>query len=356
MASDTLVLVTGASGFTATHVVQQLQEEGYRVRGTVRDLNNEKKIKPLQGLCPTAKHPLELVETDLDDDAGWEEAVTGCTYVIHIASVVPKNAPPNDEAFIRPAVDGTLRILKACENSGTVKRVVQTSSIATATEGHSHEDDYVYTEKDWSNLDAPYIHAYVKSKCMSEKAALEFVQKLPDEKQFELVVLNPGYVVGPVLCGGKVDSMNMPISLMQRERPYLLKVQFPIVDVRDLGKIHIKAMTVPEAAGNRILAGGESLWMKEIAAILREEFQSQGYSVPTTEAPMFLLRFLSYFDKTLAFFLPFMNKTMIIDNSKMTSLLGVELRPAKESFIDMVYSMIEAGHIRKTPQYTPQKK
>nr|XP_006823935.1 PREDICTED: bifunctional dihydroflavonol 4-reductase/flavanone 4-reductase-like [Saccoglossus kowalevskii] len=171
-----LVLVTGASGYIASHVVQQLLKNGYRVRGTVRSKKNATKVQHLLNLCPDAQHELELVEADLLDVESWKPAVDGCSHVIHVASPFPSEAPKHEDEIIKPALEGTLNVLKACQNAGTVKRVVVTSSIAAVSGGFTGESNVVFSEKDWPNVDT--IGTYEKSKTLAEKAAWDFVDKL----------------------------------------------------------------------------------------------------------------------------------------------------------------------------------
>ena len=192
--NDELVLVTGASGYIATHIVKLLLEKGYRVRGTVRSLKDEKKVGPLKRLAVNAKHPLELVEADLTSEKGWAEAVKDCDYVMHTASPVPTKIPKDENETIRPAVDGVLNVFRACTlESSKVKRVVLTSSIA-AVVGENYESR-VYTERDFG--DPEISHGYVKSKILSETAAWKFVteRRAKGLKCFELSVINPGLVV-----------------------------------------------------------------------------------------------------------------------------------------------------------------
>ena len=190
-----LVLVTGASGYIATHIIKQLQTQGKcRVRGTVRSLKNEDKVKELKGLVPDYTHPLELVEAELNDEECWKAAVQGCTFVYHVASPFPLGNPRDENELIVPAVNGTVNVLKACVEAGTVKRVVVTSSCIVVTH---HDDSHVLTEKDWTPEEN--TSAYTKSKIRAERAAWEFVEKLEDEKKFELAVVNPSAVVGPFL-------------------------------------------------------------------------------------------------------------------------------------------------------------
>lgn len=189
---DDLILVTGASGFIATHIVKQLLEKGYRVRGTVRSTKDEKKCAPLRNLVENARFPLELVEADLLNEDTWISAVKDCTYVLHTASPVPSKEPNHEDEIIKPAVNGTLSVLRACAQEGSkVKRVVFTSSMA-AIAGDSYIPEHTYSEKDWSD---PYkLLPYYKSKTLAEKAAWDFIKSRQEENLpcFELSVINPG--------------------------------------------------------------------------------------------------------------------------------------------------------------------
>src|SRR5205814_2295437 len=132
MATETrpLILVTGATGYIAGHCIRELLEHGYRVRGTVRSLADPKKTEHLRRMGAELGTTIDLVEADLTSDRGWREAVAGCTYVQHVASPFPAEVPKDENELIRPAVDGALRVLRACADAGMVKRVVMTSSVA----------------------------------------------------------------------------------------------------------------------------------------------------------------------------------------------------------------------------------
>lgn len=192
---ECLVLVSGASGFIAAHIIKLLLQEGYRVRGTLRNLKDEKKITPLRNLVPSKAHNLEFVQADLMKEDGWAEAVKGCTYVLHTASPFPAEVPKNEDEIIKPAVNGTLFLIRACAQSGsTVKRVVLTSSCA-AVFGDQFIGNNTYTEKDWPNV--TNLYPYTKSKILAEKAAWDFVKEKEkkNESCFQLAVVNPGLVL-----------------------------------------------------------------------------------------------------------------------------------------------------------------
>ncbi|XP_020603054.1 putative uncharacterized oxidoreductase YDR541C isoform X2 [Orbicella faveolata] len=325
----TRVLVTGASGYLAMHVVKQLLDSGeYIVRGTVRSLANEQKVEPLRSLCPeNAKYELELAEADLTKKESWNDAVKDCTYVIHVASPFPAENPRDEMEVIGPAVEGTKNVLEACaKTKGGVKRVVLTSSCAAIYSGRVGED-IVFTEEDWASEEKSV--PYEKSKRRAELAAWELVKGLPDDEKFELCTINPGLILGPVLHGSKCTSMEFHRRFLQREMPMVPKLSMPVTDVRDVAGAHITAMTSPKAPG---------------------------YNVPTTQAPSFGLKILSCFDASLKMLLPSLGHEVKFDNSKIKDHLGYQPTELKSSVIDMAYNLIDAGFIKKTPQYEEMKK
>lgn len=190
---DDLILVTGASGYIAAHIVKQLLDKGYRVRGTVRSLKNPKKVDPLYKLSDKGK--LELVEADLMNESSWLSSVKDCTYVIHTASPFPNSHPKDEMELINPAVNGTLFVFRACvQPDSKVKRVVLTSSTA-AVSGDVVKQGYNYSEKDWADVNN--ISAYAKSKTLAEKAAWDFLKEREAKSLpcFELAVINPNFVI-----------------------------------------------------------------------------------------------------------------------------------------------------------------
>lgn len=347
-----LVLVTGATGFIASHIIKQLQEQGYKVRGTVRSLQDEDKVKRLNELCPEAEHKLELVEADLTKPESWEAAVKDVTNVIHVASPFPAQTPKDENEIVQPAVEGTQAILKACVQAKSVKRVVITSSCVAVGWGPAAlaaDPNKVFTEEDWT--DPEKLDAYGKSKTLAEKAAWDYVKELPDEDKIELAVVNPAYVMGPVINGAQCTSLEVVKRILEREKPFCAKLNFPVVDVRDVAAAHIKAMTLEEAAGHRHLIFNQNMWMKEIAQILSKEFKPQGYNVATANCPNPILWMTSLFDKTIKMVMPNIGKVYKFDNARMKNVLGITPIEVKETLIDMAYSLIESGLVKKTKKY-----
>ncbi|PIK56104.1 putative NADPH-dependent methylglyoxal reductase GRP2 [Apostichopus japonicus] len=341
------VLVTGASGYLASHVVQQLLQDGYQVRGTVRSLTNPLKVDPLKKLGEEAENRLELVEADLTNEECWKDAIEGCTYVCHTASPFPMATPADENEIIKPAVDGTLRVLKAC--TGKVKRVVLTSSVAAV--GEVHSTGVKMTEADWTDLSKPNVDPYTKSKTLAEKAAWDYVDSLGDDDKFEMAVINPAFILGPVLTQQGGTSIDAIRRLMSGKDPMLPRVAFSVVDVRDVAKAHVVAMTLPEAAGHRHIVCGETAWFTDMTAIMKEEFGPQGYNPTTRTMPRMLCTILSFFDSSMRLVKDRWEIVTSFDNTRMREVLKIEPIQPKPCIIEMVYSLIELGRIHKTPQY-----
>ena len=347
-----LVLVTGASGFIATHIVQQLLAKGQvRVRGTVRSLKNEDKVKPLHDLVPDAKYPLELVEAELNNPDSWKEAVQECSYVYHVASPLPSSIPTNENDLIVPAVEGTLNVLRACSEVGTIKRVVLTSSLAAISGGLHGNVGHLYTEKDWANEIS--LPPYEKSKILAEKAAWDFVEKLEENKKFELVAVHPSVVIGPplTLTTGYSTSLQTVRKLLSGEIPVLLNMSLPLIDVRDVAAAQIAAMEKSEAAGKRYIINADNRWLREMSEIMSKEFSHQGYKLPSWTLPKPGVWLLSFFDKTINMVYPTLGNVITLSNERMTLDLGVTPRPVEETIIDSCYALIEIGVVAATNEY-----
>jgi len=334
------VLVTGASGFIAGHCVRELLENGYDVRGTVRSLPDRARLQHLHEIATGTGRELEVVEADLERDGGWDRAVAGCQAVWHVASPLPKKLPKHEDDLVRPAVEGTRRVLGACAEAG-VQRVVLTSSLAAVLYGREHSGSKELTESDWSEPDV--CEPYPKSKTLAERAAWDFVATLPAAKRFDLAVINPGLVLGPLLDRDAGTSGEIVRRLLVRDMPACPELGWAVVDVRDVALAHRLAMETPAAAGQRYCCAGDHVWMREMAAMLAEEFGPRGYRVPTGRLPYWLLWLIARFDPTIRMTLKSVGNKELISNAKIRTELGMRFRPVRETLVDMAESMIALG-------------
>lgn len=351
---DARVLVTGASGYIGGHCVVDLLMHGYRVRGTVRSAAKRAAVERLARSVPGANERLEVVEVDLTKDAGWAEAVRGCQFVHHVASPFPSTVPQDESEVVGPAVDGTKRVLAAAAAThGEVRRVVLTSSVAAVAFGHPAGGAVTYTENDWSVVEN--CDPYQKSKTLAERSAWQLVASLPAQDRFELAVINPGFVLGPLLDADVQTSSELVKRLMLRELPGCPDLGFAVVDVRDVASAHRLAMEIPAAAGRRFICAGEHYWVRDIAAILAAEFQRYGYRVPTRRLPYWLLWIAGRFDRTIRMTLDYIGRKELVSHDLAANLLGWSPRPLTETLVDMGHSLIQHGVVPRHAQYQPPR-
>lgn len=305
------VLVTGISGFVGQHCAAELLKKGYAVRGSVRSLSrtDEVTIGIKNEIDP--KGNLEFCELDLMKDAGWDKAMEGCDYVLHIASPFVVKVPKDENELIKPAVDGTLRALKAAKKAG-VKRVVLTSS-TVAMQGGKHGIVKI-NQDSWTDVNEKTVTAYFKSKTLAEKSAWEFIKNQSGDTKLELVVVNPGPIYGPTLTGNlATEAMDFFKKLITGKVPMLPRAYSVMSDVRDVATIHVAALENEKANGKRFIVTTEKAHaIQEIAQILK----ANGYDkVSTKLAPTFLLKFMAKFNDEAKGMLPFIGNTIQADIS-----------------------------------------
>jgi dihydroflavonol-4-reductase len=327
--SMSTVLVTGGSGFIASHCILQLIAAGYQVRTTVR--NQSRKVD------------VPSVVADLENDAGWTEAVAGCDYVLHVASPFPHTMPTDENDLIVPAREGALRVLRAARNGG-VKRVVLTSSFAAIGYGH-REQRAAFDETNWSNVKAPGVTAYAKSKYFAERAAWDFIAK--EGGALELSVVNPVGVFGPLLGPDLATSILMVKRMMDGAIPGVPHLYFGVVDVRDIADLHVRAMTHPAAKGERFLGtAGDFLSMLDMARALKRRLGAAAKRVPARQLPNWLVRLVALRDPAARYVLPELGKYKNGTGAKARRLLGWTPRPSEDALVATAESLLQLGLVK----------
>jgi nucleoside-diphosphate-sugar epimerase len=341
--SSELVLVTGGSGFIGAHCILQLLGAGYRVRTTVRSLTREPDVRAMLKTGGAESKELSFAAADLLSDTGWPEAVSGCDYVLHVASPFPLRAPKHEDELIIPAREGALRVLRAARDGG-VKRVVLTSSFAAIGYG-SKPTKQPFSEENWTNLNGSHISAYAKSKTLAERAAWDFVSH--EGGALELSVINPVGVFGPVLGPDYSSSIQLLQRLMDGAMPGCPRLSFGIVDVRDVADLHIRAMTTPAARGERFLAvAGNFMTVQEIAFALKKRMGDAARRVPTRVLPDWLVRLAALVDPALVQVVPELGKTKNATNEKSRQVLGWQPRSNEDAITATAESLVQLGLLR----------
>ncbi len=340
-----IVLVTGGSGFIGSHCIVQLLAAGHQVRTTVRNLKREPDVRALVregGADPGDR--LAFFAADLERDDGWADAVTGCDYVLHVASPFPATLPgaPEDELIV-PAREGALRVLRAARDA-SVKRVVLTSSFAAIGYGHPVQTE-PFDETSWTDPAGKDVIPYTKSKTLAERAAWDFIAS--EGKQLELATVNPVGVFGPVLGSDYSTSILMVQRLMDGAVPGCPKLHFGVVDVRDVADLHLRAMTNPAAKGERFLAvAGDFMSMLDIAKLLKARMGDAARRVPTRELPNWVVRIASLFDPAVKQLVPELGKPKNGTNAKAKRVLGWAPRSNDDAIIATAESLVKLGLLK----------
>ena len=331
------VLVTGGTGFIGLHCIQQLLDKGYKVRTTIRSESRKQEVMDAMKEHSSNCENLEFYIADLLKDDGWKEAVEGSKYVLHVASPFFLGEPENEDVFIKPAVEGTLRVLKACADAD-VQKVVLTSSFAAVGYGHPREKE-VYTEEDWSSVDGE-ISAYAKSKTLAEKAAWEFVENLEESKKFDLTVINPVAVTGPMLTSDIGSSNDFLLKLISGSMPACPKIHMGYIDVRDVAKAHIFSMTEEKTNGERIIVSENEMFFAEVGKTLNEAGFKKS---PTKELPNFLVKIMSFFVGELKTLLSALDRKGDIDKTKAERFFNWEYISTEQSVTETAQQLQEMG-------------
>ncbi len=340
MAGGDRVLVTGGSGYIASFCIAQLLREGASVVTTVRSRDREADVRRAIATLVDAGDRLDVRVADLNADGGWREACAGCSGVLHVASPIPSETPKDDDELVRPARDGALRVLKAARDAG-VRRVVMTSSTAAVCYGHGGRSK-PFTENDWSDpKDRTDSSAYERSKMIAERAAWDWRER--EGGALELVTICPGAVIGPVLGPDFSASVEIVRSLLRTSLPGFPRFGWPLVDVRDIADLHIRALRSPHAAGQRFIGAGAFYWLQDVGRALRERTPDLAGRVPTRRLPGLLVRLSAMRNPAIRARIYELNKLRSVSAEKATRVLGWTPRANDDAIADTARSLSAAG-------------
>ncbi len=333
------VFVSGGSGYIAGFLIRQLIGAGWSVHTSIRDLAKESAVR---ATLAVDNSKLKFFAADLTSDAGWAEAMAGCSHVAHVASPLPTDAPKHEDELIVPARDGALRALRAAKAAG-IKRFVMTSSMAAIAYGHGGTKS-VFTEADWTDPTSPDAYAYVRSKTIAERAARDWVAA--EGGGMEFVTVNPSLVLGPLQSGDFSTSLEAIKKLLEGSMPGMPNLGFGIVDARDVADMHVRCLTAPNMAGERFICSGPFLMLDEVAAILREGLGPQARKVPKLKLPNWLVRIAARFDPVIGQVIGELGKRRESPPIHAREVLGWVPRPVEESILDTARDMIRLGIVK----------
>lgn len=328
------VLLTGVSGFVGQHCAVELLKNGYIVRGSIRNISKEKEVREGIAKAIDAKSNLEFCQLDLLSDKGWDNAMEGCDYLLHVASPFVIAEPKDENEMIKPAVEGTLRALNAAKKAGVKKVVLTSSTVAMAGDKKKNH----LTQESWTNSKTDKVSAYMKSKTLAEKAAWDFYKNQDSSSKMELTVVNPGPIYGPTLTGNLSGaSMSMIRDIITGKVPMLPNANYVMSDVRDIAQIHVQAIENDQSNGQRFIVTSEQPYsFLGVASILKEN----GYKKANPKkAPSFMVKFLSIFSSEMKGMLPFVDSMVSADISPTKNTFNWQPIPFEKTIVDTAKSI-----------------
>ena len=337
-----LVTVTGGTGFVGAHCIVQLLAAGFRVRTTVRSLARADEVRDMVRSGGSDPAGLEFIAADLTQDSGWPEAVAGAAYVLHVASPLPMRQPKDADELVGPARDGALRVLAAARDAG-VRRVVLTSSMAAI--GYTRDPGRPFTEEDWTDLAFPNLTPYARSKTIAERAAWDFIAN--EGGGLELATVNPVPIFGPPLGPDLSTSVDLLLRLLNGRVPAVPPGTTTGVDVRDVADLHLRAMTHPDAAGQRFLAiAGDPITFHDLAMLLRDRLGASAKRVPTRVLPRWFVRVGALVSPELRAVAPQLDRHQGASHSKAERMLDWHPRSTEESIVASGEALVRLGLVK----------
>jgi dihydroflavonol-4-reductase len=330
------VLVTGGSGYLGGWCIVELLRRGYRVRTTVRNPSREHELHAAIDSEVDSHHNLSVHQADLMSDDHWDRVIDGCDYVLHVASPLPVSQPKDPDELIVPAREGTVRVVGTALDAG-VERIVLTSSVAAIRGGNEGRP---LDESVWTDLSSPDLTPYVQSKTIAEQAAWGLASEAGARER--IATVNPTVILGPTLSDDTSASLEV-IQRLLKGMPAMPRLSFGFVDVRDVADLEIRAMTSPEAGGERFVANTKTMWMAEVAQVLRERLGPRASKVPTRIAPDVLVRAMALFDGGIRSFKSSLGKKTEYRTTKAQDLLGWSPRPIEDTIAETAESLIDHG-------------
>lgn len=334
------VLVTGGTGFLGLRLILELLKRDYDVKTTIRkDSGKDRILKVLKEQQVTNLQNLSFIKADLSSDENWNEAMRDREFVFSVASPVFFGKIKSEADAIKPALSGTMRVLKAA-NQAHVKRVVMTSNFGAI--GFTKKSGLT-TEKDWTDVSVTGLSVYEKSKLLAERQAWNYINKPAVDLEF--VTVNPVAIMGPSLDKHVSGSFDLLKNLVQGQR--MPNLPLNVVDVRDVVDLHIKAMETPEANGERFIATEDGqISMKEIASLIQNKRPSLAKKVTFKFIPSWIINFGAHFNKRAKEGKLMMDMNRNVSNKKAKNVLKWQaISSNEESVLASIDSLIKYEEI-----------
>ena len=334
----TTSLVTGGSGFIASHVVAHLLAAGEQVHASVRDLRRKDKLAPLLALQAQYPQRLQLFEADLLKPGSFDAAMAGCEVVHHVASpfLMPEKIRDGRKQMLEPALDGTRNVLDSVNRSPAVRRVVMTSTVGAIFGDYSDVlamEGQVLSERYFNESSTVDYNPYHYSKVQAEKLAWALCA---EQSRWDLVCINPGLVLGPSLSTASDSGSLFLLDEILGGKLFfgVPDISVATVDVREVAVAHLAAARTPGAHGRYIVAEREMAHFLDLARLLRESHR-RPWLLPRGVIPGWLLRLLGpLFGLSRKYQDNHVGIRFTVDNRRGIEELGLRYRPLRETLAD----------------------
>lgn len=344
------VLVTGATGYVAGWLVKKLLDEGVTVHAAVRNPDNREKLAHLDKIADNSKASIKYFKSDLLKKDSYAEAMKGCELVFHTASPFITDVKDPQKDLIDPAVIGTQNVLETANQTPTVKRVVVTSSCSAiytdAIDSHNAPGGKL-TEEVWNTTSSLDYQPYSYSKTLAEQKAWEISKK---QSQWDLVTINPSFVMGPPLNTKANTSESFNILKQMGDGTFKSgapKMGIGLVDVRDVANAHFMAGYTPEAKGRYITSAHETNFY-EMGMALQPKF-GNNFPIPKRALPKWLLMLVGPMANKLfsrKFIRNNINVEWKADNSKIKKELGIQFRPMQTTMEEAFQILVDESVVK----------
>ncbi|RAL16171.1 SDR family oxidoreductase [Aspergillus homomorphus CBS 101889] len=331
------ILVTGASGFVASHIIQRFLEAGYNVRGTVRSASSAEIVQSRYPPEYTDQLSFAIVP-DIAVPGAFDSAVRDVSGVIHTASPFFLAVTDNEADLLQPAIQGTLNLLNAIAAHGpTVSRVVVTSSFAAILDlMKGLRPGYRYTEADWNpctyeeaKLTTDVSFAYCASKALAERKLWDWMsQQQQGQPTFSVTTICPPWIFGPALGEPNRgnnrlnESSEVIYNLINGSRSNVPDHDFlAFANVSDVAEAHYQAYTREEAGGERFLVSGGRFLYGEACEVIRKRFPQLRKKVPHAGGGAAV-------------------ETYVADGSKAERVLGLRYRSLEDTLVETVDDLL----------------
>jgi nucleoside-diphosphate-sugar epimerase len=338
-------LVTGGSGFVASHLIQQLLADGAGVNTTVRSLANIRKMQPLLELKRRYPERLRVFEADLLKEGSFAAPMQGCTLVYHVASpfMLPEKIKDGRRQMLEPALRGTQNVLASVNATDSVRRVVFTSTVGAIFGDYidvMSMPGRILREAHFNSTSSLTHNPYHYSKVMAEKEAWNIAER---QDRWSLVSINPGLILGPSLTPASESGSLFLLDEMLRGMFFygMPDMGVTTVDVRDVALAHIRAAHTPGAKGRYILADTRMVSFLEMAKML-SDVHRRPYLLPKRQIPGWLIKMVGpMFGLSQEYMRNHIGIRFAVDNHRSIEELGIVYRPLDETLKDHYASWLE---------------